>query len=263
MGHQEPPPLSLSKPWREIVHLIHLGAGPEQVANAVLRALRAGLGFAGRDPAVVESVWLLLRIPGAARADDFGDALRDLGLGVGDAPDLFDLAAAVTAQVDARTPGNRGRTDLGEMAQCAIAEALTAYVGGRMDNLFGPSAEDTRHHLARAATPKHVGELARDFYARFFERALGYVLDRTLPDHVGPNRRFASLADQAAFRAALHVHCHEIARVVERYSAEWFSKSRVALDGPIDRAAASDYASYGFKKMLDALSRQAEAAAHA
>ena len=172
---------------------------------------------------------------------------------------FYELLAAVGDQIDARMPGNCGRTDVGEIAQLAVVETLARIVGDRLDPLFGDAPEGVRHHLAKLATRKHVGRLARMFYARFFVRTLGYVLGRALPDAVGPGRRFASLADHAAFVEAVETHCEEMALVVETYSGQWFENRRRDDDGPIDRALASDYACYGFEKMVDVLTRVGEA----
>ncbi len=262
MGHIRLGRLPKTRKWNEIVDLIHYGAGAGQIANAVLRAAEKNLRFAGRDQGVVEGVWLLMQLPLAARSDDFAGALRELGLDVGDAPGLFEIIAAVGERIDASMPATRGRTDVGEIAQMAVAETLSEFVGSRVDNLFGVGPEDVRHHFGTLATIKNFGLFAKDFYARFAEKTLDYLLSKTLPDHVGEGRRFATLADQGAFSDALHTHCREVAKIVQAYSGEFLSKHRFELDGSIDRKTASDYASYGFKKMVDGLT-QGEALVHA
>ena len=126
-----------------------------------------------------------MRLPLAARGDDFADELRRVGVQVPDAPDLYEIVAAVTESIDLRMPNNRGRTDLGEMAQMAAAESLTGYVGVRLRNLFDVAPEDVRDEFARLATATQFGRFARDFFARFTARVLDYFLDRTLSQQAG------------------------------------------------------------------------------
>lgn len=102
-----------------MVEFIAGGAGASQLATATINAVERGLRAAADDAGVLESLWLLVRIPLAARAPDFAAALRGCGLAVADSPGLTDIAVALSAAVDAALPNGRGRTDLGEMAQAA------------------------------------------------------------------------------------------------------------------------------------------------
>ena len=177
MGHIRLGPLPRTRRWSQVIELLRLGAGAAQVANATVTAAERGLAGASADVGVVEAVWLLTRLPLAARADDFVMALRACGLNVSPSPGLMDVVGAVSEAIDARMPNCRGRTDLGEMAQMAAVETLAAFVGGRVVNLFGTTAEDVRG-LAGLATHKQFSTFARTF-ARFTQ------VPRLLPE---PNR---------------------------------------------------------------------------
>ena len=260
MGHIRLGSLPKTRPWKEVVELIHFGAGVEQIANAVLRAAEKNLQFAGRDPGVIESVWLLMHIPFAARSEDFAAALRELGLAVDDSPGLFDLIAATSEQIDRVVSEKRGRSDLGEIAQMALAETFSEFVGRRVEYLFGTTPDDVQRHFATLATVKQFGLFAKDFFARVTEKTLNYFLSKTTPDQLGEGHRFASLADQSEFFDALHAHCRETAKIVEAYSGEFLSKTRFEMGGAIDRETASNFASYAFKKLIDALTREGELA---
>jgi hypothetical protein len=52
-----------------VVGLIHAGAGAAQVANATTAAAERWFTKAADDPGVVETVWLLMRLPLAAWMD--------------------------------------------------------------------------------------------------------------------------------------------------------------------------------------------------
>ena len=54
----------------------------------------------------------------------------------------------ITDAIDARLANNRGRTDLGEMAQMAAAETITHVVGSRTRSFFGTTPDDVRQAFA-------------------------------------------------------------------------------------------------------------------
>jgi hypothetical protein len=227
----------------------HRRRGPAQLATATTNAAAAGLKSAANDHGVVESYWLLMRLPLAARAADFAATLGQCGVSVSDAPGLLEVVTAFTAAVDARMPDGRGRTDLGEMAQTAAAETLTAVVGGRTRGLFGTAPEDVRREFAALATARQFGTLARQFFTRFSFKCLNYFLSKALPDEVGPGKRFRTVAEQAKFTDALQTHCHEATRVVGQFAGAWFSKERFHAAGDITRAKAQAFLGHAMTKL--------------
>ena len=254
MGHQKfgPPPRTVR--WKRTVAMIAGGAAAGPVAAAAAAAAEGGLDKAAADHGVIEAVWLLMRLPLAARLGDFAGGLRDCGLDVPDDPGLMDVVGAVADAVDAAMPNNRGRTDLGEMAQHAAHEALVAVVGGRLAaRLFDPDPDDVRAEFARVGTEKQFGLFARDFFARFVAKCLSFHLSRVLPDHVGAGRRFRTLADVAAFRRGVDAYCREAAGIVELYSGGWFGKERFYSGGEVSRDAVRKFVWYGMTKLTDEL----------
>jgi hypothetical protein len=258
MGHIRLGDLPRTRPWKQVVGLIAGGAGAAQVANATITAAERGLSHAADDQGLVDTVWLLLQLPLAARSGRFGEELRACGLTVSDAPGLLEIVGALTDAVDARLPNNRGRTDLGEMAQMAAAETVAAFVGARSQSLFGTAPEDVRLAFDRLGTVAQFGAFAKDFFARLTNRCLDYFLSRALPYHVGEGQRFTTLAQQAAFSLALETHCREAAVVVERFAGEWFSKTRWEHGGITWRDAA-DFTHGAMQKLIAELQRGAQA----
>jgi hypothetical protein len=253
MGHQRLRTLPRTRSWQEVVALIQLGAGARQVANAAIRAAQAGLLKVGKDKGAVETVWLLTQLPFAARADDFEVALRERGLRVPRNPLLLDLTAAFTRAVDAQLANNRGRTDLGEMAQMAAAETLAGLLGERTDSLYGgASPAEVQAELGKLCTVKQFGLFARRFFARFIYKVLDYYLSRVLPENVGGGRRFVTLDDLRRFTAALETHCWETALVVQEFTGVWASKTRWQRGG-IDRDDACRLAHGAVSKLVSAL----------
>ncbi len=257
MGHVLIGPLPRTRKWVRVVELIHAGAGAAQVATAATAAAERWFEKAANDPGVVETVWLLMRLPLAARTDDFAAALRGCGLSVSDDPGLWEVVTATTEAIDRRMPNGRGRTDLGEMAQMAAAETLTAVVGGRLNGLLGTDPEEVRAEFARLRTSKQFGLFARDFFARFTSKVLDFFLSKTLPDQVGEGKRFRTLAQQSAFEAALDTHCRETARILEGYAGDWLMKHNYEEGGDVARESAAAFTDYAMTKLTGELRRRA------
>ncbi len=240
MGHIRLKQLPASRPWRQVVALLgDEGATLETIAAASDQAAEAALHAARGDPGLGHSLWLLTQIPLAARSGDFDRALQHLGIRIGTAPSLLEVAGGLSDAVDEAAFGKRGRTDFGEMARLAAVESLTSVVGQSLPTLFGTSSEEVRLALGRFAAPDQFARLARDFFARLTRRHLDYYLSRALSSHVGEGKRLAATSDHSAFNAALDLHCREAARIVEAFAGGWFSKTN--FKGGITPVKARDF----------------------
>lgn len=260
MGHSRLGQLPRTKRWAAVVQTVSAAAGVPRVAAAVLDAAERELGGAHKDVGVVEAVRLLLLLPVAARADDFAADLRGRGVAVDDCPGLMDVLGAVAARLDAATPGNRGRTDLGEMAQAALGESVAAVVGGRLNTLFGSAPADVHAAFRAFGTVKQFGALAHDFFSRLTAKFLDCYLSRTLPLHVGEGERFDTLADVRRFEGELDQHCRERAKIVERFSGDWLSKERWEAGDDVSPARAATFVCGAMAKLTDELRAAAGAA---
>jgi hypothetical protein len=238
--------------------MISAGAEPDQVAGVALAAAERALSRAYSDTGLTEAVWLLTQLPLAAREKNFAEALRCLGVKVSDNPTLSEIGGAVSNAIDARIGANGNRTDLGEMAQMAVVETLSHVVGEHSRQLFATTTEDVRREIAKFATKVQFGKLARQFFARLTNRVLGYLVSRTLSDHVGARARFPTLGAVQDFRRALEIHCDQTSVIVEEFSGGWFSKTNWEKEG-INRESARGFAGYAIKKLTDELKEGAKA----
>lgn len=59
MGHTRLGNLPRTRKWQEVVGLIAIGAGADQIANAVIRAAEQGLMQAAHHKGLVEAFWSL------------------------------------------------------------------------------------------------------------------------------------------------------------------------------------------------------------
>jgi len=258
MGHIRLGSLPRTRKWGQVVGLIGGGAGTAQVANATINAADAGLGFAARDKGVVETIWLLMQLPLAARSDNFAAGLRDCGLSVSDSPGLLEIVAAVSDAIDAKMPNNKGRSDLGEMAQMAAVETLTQVVGERTRSLFEITAEEVKGAFSKIATNKQFSTVAKDFFARLTNKCMSYFLSRAMAHHVGEGQRFTTLSQQAEFTKALETHCREASKIVEEYSGGWFSLHNWETGGRISRQDIAAFTGYAMTKLTAELKQGAQ-----
>ena len=251
MGHQRLGKLPQTKAWKDVVSLIAAGADVAEVAAATSHAAEQSMIVASEDEVVRHTVWLLARLPLAAREDDFNGALARLGLRVGGAPTLVDIVCAAMEAVDRAISRPGHRSDYGEIAQLSAAEALYAVVGKEMNDLFGPHERSLKGALGQFAIPAQFAVLARDFFARLTRRHFDYFLSRELARHVGPGRRFPSIREHRAFEEALDAHCRETTRIIKEYATVWHPKQ--TFEGGIDRGKAARFLSYATEKIRDEL----------
>ncbi len=256
MGHIKYGPLPKTRKWNEVVDLIAGGASAAQIATATVNAAERGFRSAAKDQAVIETYWLLVRLPLAARTPAFAPALRSLAVHVPNDPNLLELAVAFSEAIDARMPNGRGRTDVAEMAQTAGVETINGTVHPRASSLFGAGPPEVQQAFSELATPKQFGLFARPFFSRFAFKILAYLLSKTLPHHVGEGRRFRTQAEQERFVDALRDHCHETTGHHARFAGDWFSLHRFQSAADIDRDETKRFFGHAMTKLIDEFRRR-------
>jgi hypothetical protein len=249
MGHLRLGKLPAGKQWNEVVALLRAGGSVADLAAATAAAAEHELIGAKGDPALAHTVWLLTQLPLAARSDQFGAKLGELGFDAGADQSVLALVAGFTKAVDRQVAGTNHRTDLGELARQAASESLSSLIGTGTPSLFGTTAEGMQRDLGQLATKDRFAGLARDFFARLTQKTLEYYISRELPNHVGPGKSIGSIDQQVAFRRALEKHCREASLIVEQFAGGWYSKSQ----GTLTPASAQGFADYALTKMRDEL----------
>jgi hypothetical protein len=258
MGHIHLRGLPKSRKWRQVAEELRLGAEVDAIAASAADAAEASLESASNDPAFLRAFWLLTQIPLAARGPAFADDLRRLSVHVANQPTLIDVLAAISGAVDRYAREQGGRTDLGEMAQMAAVESLTALVGPSLPSLFGPSPPEVQRAIGRLAGGDRFSVLAREFFARLTQRCLDYYLSRELSSHIGPGKRFADDSARAQFDDALNQHCRETCRIIEAFAGGWYGKSVYQGDG-LTPEAIRQFAPVAFKKIRAELRKRRDA----
>jgi hypothetical protein len=249
MGHLRLSTLPDTIRWRQVVAHLAEGSDAATVAAATIQAALRGLDLAHNDPGLVHTVWLLLQFAQAARSADFPGELHRAGLAVGNEPGVFDLVAAFSDAVDRRL--DRGRTDLGEMAQLSATECLTGLLSRSSASLFGTTSADVRQAAYELSTQAGFARLFHSFFSRFAQRFLTYHLGRELSNHVGGNGRFATTFQHDAFVDDLKLHCDQVALIVRDFAGEWYSKHRFLQD--ITPEKSRRFANYALFKLRSEL----------
>ena len=120
MGHIRLGKLPRTKRWQQVVALLGSDAELPEISAATLLASKRGLEDAAKDPALVQSFWLLTQLPLCARKPDFIDELKNIGVSVSNNPTLMDLIGGFSDAVDDHVYRTGHRTDVCEMAQARI-----------------------------------------------------------------------------------------------------------------------------------------------
>lgn len=250
MGHIRLGKLPATRRWREVVAFLTEGeVDVADLADAVARASDKSLKQAIRDPAFVEALWLLIKIPQAAKSGNFAAALTQIGITVPVNPSIADLVTGFGAAVESAQRRSPNTTDLSEMARNAGIAALHSLATERAPSLWEPNREDERTTVATFASPDRFGELAQRFFTNLVERHLHYYLDRELPKHIGPGKDLQSVGDLISFEGVVRRHCAETTVIMRAFAKGWLGNNAFHLDKDLSRQDAAGFAYVAFEKV--------------
>jgi len=261
MGHIRLGQLTRSREWRDVVDLIAAGADVPQVANATIKAAEVAFSFVSNDCGYNQAVWLMTQLGLAAGHKKPLEYLRSQGVDIPDNTSLPGVVVALTEALDNHSAANGGHSDLGELAQRALVDAVIQRLEPRLrqQSLFNMQADDMQRALSGLRKPNEFGQLSREFYSRLTNECMNYFLSQTLATNLGAGQRFPTTNQMAQFEEALSTHCREASAIVEQFSGEWFSKHRYEEQGNISRDSVRGFASWALKKMKDELKAGARA----
>lgn len=255
MGHVRLGKLPASRKWRDIVAL--LGDDHPSIAHlayAVEDAADRSFGAALNDPGFIEALWLMLKIPQAARSRAFVDELAKLGIRITGESTLASILAGFDRAVErARVRSYRASTDFSVLARNAAVSALRTAVDKRLPTLWVPTAEDERTALVALGTTEGFGELAQRFFTQLLKNHLHYYLDREIPRHIGYRKFAPSIPDTLYFDRAVQQHCEESTLIMRAFAKDWLGNNQFHLSKDITRDEARQFASYALTKISDEL----------
>ncbi len=249
MGHIRLGRLTATRRWKDVIGLIAESAAVGRVAEATTHAWEAAFNQIRDDGGFREAVWLLMQFGVAGKTPNPAGHLDSIGLDVGGAASVVEVAMALSAALDRKIEASRQRSDFGELAQRSLVAAVTEHLQKAMPTLLESTAEDIGGAVRKCGGEKGFGELSRSFFARLTNECLSYFLSKTLPAQVGETRRFATTQQLAEFEGAMRTHCAEASEIVEEFSGGWFSKNLYAGGGRIERDEAEKFGWFGLEKM--------------
>ncbi|HEU5071151.1 MAG TPA: hypothetical protein VFV96_12165 [Verrucomicrobiae bacterium] len=256
MGHSYIGTSARTRSWRRVGEIISGGADAAKVANETLKAAEKAFAWVQENTGFREAVRLLTQMAVAAGKRDPLMHLAAAGVAIPEGGSMVDVALGVSEALDVRMDEARDRSDFGEVAQRALASAVTGYLEERMGGLFEPAREEMGAALKDLRKPGVFASVFRSFAANMTYETLDYFLSRELPTHLGHEYQTAN--QKAQFEQALRTHCQESSSIVEKYAEEWFSKHLYEEGGEISAKSAEGFGWYGMQKMRAELKARAK-----
>lgn len=198
------------------------------------------------DGAVAQVFYLMTQLALAARRPDLAQALAKLDIHLTDGASHLDLTVEIHRVLDERLLESGRRTDVGEMAQLAMGEALASYLRTQPRDMFADAAGQVRRDLQGLGTQKAFGQLSHEFFGGFVARLLGFNLSRLVRTGDGQSL-IGDVGDLSRFNAELRHHSRQRAEIVRDFAAKWFSK-REFQEG-IGPDNAKRFVSHALKKL--------------
>ena len=238
MGHTRLGPLPKTKSWNQVVDSLTGGSFQgyslpdaasrvSEIAAQTLKAAKVTLAQAKTDAGVRYTFYLLTQIASASRGSNWEQALASHGIRLSGHSTVFDLTVEVQGAIDrhlSRT--SHGSSDLGEMAQQAVGEALTSLLSAGKPGLFDDSdSDDLKDAVRQFSTKKGFGQLGQRFFGNFLARFLNFHLSRATAAGLG-SPRLQNMGKIGEFNNALNLHCDQSARIVRDFCGEWYSKTQ-------------------------------------
>jgi len=258
MGHVRLGTLPKTRAWKEVIALIANGADVSAIADATMRAADKAFEAIQNDKEFGDTVELLTQLAVAARKDDPGEFLESVGIRLSDQTSLAEVSVVLTQALEQKAARSGSRSDFGELAHNALVGAVVEHLSERFGPMFAPNSQEVHLALSDLGKKSQFGGLSRTFFAKLTNSSIDYFLSRTIGTQIGEGQRFATTNQVAQFQGALELHCKEAAEIVERYSADWFSKHHFQSGGEIPDAKTKGFGWYAMKKMRDELKMRAE-----
>ena len=246
MGHSRLGFLKRTREWKSVIDMIANGADASAVAAATARAAEKALLYVQHDAGFKEVVNLLVQLSVAGTKADPAGHLAAIGIPLSPQTSLAEIVSGVAEALDKGLDGTRKRGDFAEIAQRSILGTVAQVLKGQQISLFSCGVEDVNAALRSIRTMKGFSQIAKDFFGRIANECQQYFLSKTLATHVGEGQRFATTNQMNQFQKAVELHCHEAAVIVEKFSAEWYSKHMYEGAQEISREEAEGY---GWKSM--------------
>ncbi|BAZ29295.1 hypothetical protein NIES4074_17370 [Cylindrospermum sp. NIES-4074] len=265
MGHTRLGSIPKTRKWKNIVSLITgddstnsssqkmLVEQVGYIAHKTLDAAAVGLEKAVNDQGLQYTFYLLTQLALSARQSEWQVHLENIGINLSEDAVVFDLTAEVQNAIDDYLSTNAFSTDISEMAQQAIGEAITTLAGPEQLTLFGSSRDELQTVIRKLSTKKGFAELGQTFFGRFMARFLNFYLSRVTAAQLDENK-LHQIGDLSRFNEVLQRHCEQSALIVRDFCGQWYSKTEFQEGINLDNT--SNFMAVALKKLQAELERQ-------
>lgn len=232
MGHTRLGEIPKTRKWHAVVELMAKEAGDSSVlsedihniACAALEAAQAGLEKSKKDPGLKYAFFLLTQIVLAARQDNWVERLSKIGIYLPKDASGIDLACETQFAIDRFLSHERTRSDVAELAQKSLGQALSELTTRGTASLFDPSIAELHMALREHSTKKGFSDLTQKFFGKFVSQFINFYLSRVTAGSLD-TQGLKQLGDLNEFNRALQLHCEQSARIIRDFSGDWYSKT--------------------------------------
>lgn len=251
MGHQRLGKLPAHRLLPEIIrYLVDGGTPTEALVDQITEFGRDALKFALKDDVFIEALWLLIRLPQAASAQNVPAALAEIGIADGLPISVSGALVGYDRAIERVQRGlHSGATDLGEIARRAGLAALGEAIQEGLPSLWKPTSADVQTSVASLKGTDKFAALAHRFYANFVERVIHYYVDRNLHNMVGVDRVAKSIHDLGSFDSAIRRHCDESALIMRAFARDWLGKNHYKDGKAISRKDVRGFSAHAVEKI--------------
>jgi hypothetical protein len=232
MGHTRLGAIPKTRKWHAVVELMTQGSGESlvmtedvrDIARAALDAAQAGLEKSKKDPGLKYAFYLLTQIVLAARQDNLTESLGSIGIHLPKGATGFDLACEAQFAIDKLLSHEGTRSDVAEIAQKSLGQALSELTSHRTTSLFDQSTAELQMALRECSTKSGFSDLSQKFFGSFVSQYLNFYLSRVTAGSLD-TQRLKQLGDLNEFNRVLQLHCEQSARIIRDFSGDWYSKT--------------------------------------
>lgn len=251
MGHQRLGKLPVHRQLPEIIRYLVDGDTPTgALVDQITEFGRDALNSALKDDVFIEALWLLIRMPQAASAQNIPAALAGIGIANGLPTSVSGTLAGYDRAIEKVQRGlHSGATDLGEIARHAGLAALGEAIQEGLPSLWNPTSADVQASIAALKGTDKFAALAHRFYANFVERVIHYYIDRNLHNMVGVDRGIRSIHDLSSFYDAIRRHCDESALIMRAFAKDWLGKNLYKDGKAISRKDVRGFSAHAVDKI--------------
>lgn len=225
------------------------------IARTALEAAQAGLEKSKKDPGLKYAFYLLTQIVLAARQDNWAESLNNIGILLPQNATGFDLACETQFAIDKFLSYDGTRSDVAEIAQKSLGQALSELTTHGTASLFAPSSAELQMALRECSTKTGFSDLSQKFFGSFVSQYLNFYLSRVTAGSLD-TQRLRQLGDLNEFNRALQLHCEQSARIIHDFSGDWYSKTE--YQEGITPANTTRFIAVAIKKIKAELEKQKE-----